>query len=92
MGEVVSIEEYRRARAGRGAASSGGSADDATVTRLEQAVRALESALEGAVGMGDLDEPVVRRELLAVNGAVAVGRYALAAERTERLLTRLRRH
>jgi hypothetical protein len=90
MGEVVSIEEYRRARAGRGAVASAAGGDDAAVTRLEQAVRALESALEGAVGAGDLDEPAVRRELLAVSGAVAVGRYVLAAERTERLITRLR--
>lgn len=88
----MSIEGYLLARAGRGAVASAGGGDDATVSRLERAVRALESALEGAVGIGDLDEPVVRRELLAVNGAVAVGRYALAAERTERLVTRLRRH
>ncbi len=91
MGEVVSIEAYRRARAGRGAVASRPGGDDAAVTRLEQAVRALESTLDEAVGTGDLDEPAVRRELLAVSGAVAVGRYALATERTERLITRLRR-
>ena len=40
--------------------------------------------------MTDVDEPDVRRELVAVNGAVAVGRYGVAAARAERLIARLR--
>ena len=82
MGEVVSFERFRRARA---------LASEATppidpVERLSAAVRRLETTLRE---VRDLDEPNLRRELVALNGAVAVGRYRMAADRTERLVERL---
>ena len=90
MGEVVSLESFRRARAQRGAA--GTSVPDpgglvGTVERLALAVRALEDALTGSEAY---DEGEVRSELVALNGAVALGRYGFAASRTERLVERLR--
>ena len=89
MGEIVSIEAYRRARNCR-PGNATARVEDALVERLEHAVRRLEAALEEVMDAGEVDEPVLRRELLAVSGAVAGGRYALAADRTERLIARLR--
>lgn len=83
VGEVVSLAEYRRART---AGPERGLSFD-PIERLSAAVRRLESAL-GEVE--HVDEPDVRRELVAVNGAVAVGRYGVAAARAERLIARLR--
>jgi hypothetical protein len=83
MGEVVSLESHRRARAARLAPEHG------VVDRLAHAVERLETALGEVMAAGGADEPVIRRELLAVNGAVDGGRYALAADRTERLIALL---
>jgi hypothetical protein len=90
MGEVVSLDAYRRAREVRLAGVSTVGGDDGAVERLEHAIRRLEAALQVVIGTGSLDEPEFRREILAVSGAVAAGRYARAAERTERLTGRLR--
>ena len=85
MGEVVSLESYRRARQPRPVQG----ARSAPVERLAEAVERLESALRGLAAQG-YDELELRRELIALNGAVGLGRYAFAAERTERLVERLR--
>ncbi|HEY7283669.1 MAG TPA: hypothetical protein VID47_18985 [Actinomycetota bacterium] len=82
MGEVVSLADFRRTRA----AGPGPAPPRAPLERLALAVRRLESAL-GEVS--PFDEPELRRELVAVNGAVALGRYSTAASRTERLVARL---
>ena len=86
MGQVVSLESFRRARAQRGAAGSG-LRSHGSVERLVQAVHALETALDESAAY---DEREVRRELVTLNGAVALGRYGFAATRTERLVERLR--
>jgi len=83
MGEVVSLAEFRRARA---AVAEPEVAFD-PIERLSAVVRRLESALGE---MQEDDEPDVRRELVAVNGAVALRRYGAAAARAERLIARLR--
>jgi hypothetical protein len=85
MGEIVSIEEFRRARA---AIRPDPRPAFDPIERLSVAVGRLETALGEADGF---DEPDVRRELAAVHGAVASGRYRFAAERTERLIERLGR-
>jgi hypothetical protein len=86
MGEVVSLEAFRRIRA---------SAPDpapprAPIERLALAVAHLESAVDEVMESGTCDEPALRHELIAVKGAVALGRYSTAAVRTERLVARLR--
>ncbi|HXJ66715.1 MAG TPA: hypothetical protein VNN79_23400 [Actinomycetota bacterium] len=83
MGEVVSMAEFRRTRA----AGAEREAAFGPIERLSAAVRRLETALGETE---HFDDPDVRRELLAVNGAVAVGRYGAAAARAERLIQRLR--
>jgi hypothetical protein len=88
MGEVLSLEAYRRARRASVASASAAGGDDAAVDRLERAILALELTMDEITG--ELEDPVVRQELLAVSAAVAVGRYALAAERTEGIIARLR--
>ena len=80
MGEVVSLAEFRRTR------DTGQGTSFDPIERLSAAVRRLEVVLGEA---DDYDEPGVRRELVAVNGAVAVGRYGAAASRAERLIARL---
>ena len=85
MGEVVSIDAFRRARASAPEPES-----RAPVERLALAVTHLESALDEVMKSGRFDEPALRLELKAVKGAVALGRYSTAAVRTERLVARLR--
>ena len=86
MGEVVSIDAFRRARTPRVGASS----PHAPIDRLAIAVHRLESVIGDVMDGGSVDEPALCRELVAVNGAVALGRYSTAALRTERLVARLR--
>ena len=85
MGQVISLEDYRQARAPRPADAARASVVD-TVERLADAVTALETALGATEEYDDLE---VRRELVAVSGAVGLGRYGFAAARTERLVQRL---
>ena len=88
MGEVVSLEDFRRSRVG--ARTQVGPARALhPIDRLSTAVRRLEQALGDAAGAEGFDEPGLRRELVAVNGAVSLGRYGFAAARTERLVERL---
>jgi hypothetical protein len=86
MGEVVFLDAFRRARASGPAPD----APRAPLERLALAVTILESAIDEVVEGGAFDEPALRRELVAVKGAVALGRYSTAAFRTERLVARLR--
>lgn len=86
MGEVVSLDAFRRARA----SAPGPAPPRAPIERLALAVAHLESAIDEVMETGSLDEPALRLELVAVNGAVALGRYSTAAVRTERLVARLR--
>jgi hypothetical protein len=86
MGEVVSLESHRRARAARLLPPSA----EGAVERLSDAVERLETALSEADGASEQAE--IRRELVALHEAVRAGRYSLAADRTERLIERLRRH
>jgi hypothetical protein len=86
MGEIVSLDEHRRARALRAEQAP----PRAPIDRLARAVLMLETALTVAMDAEEYDEPSIRRELVAVHGAVAVGRYRMAADRTERLIERLR--
>jgi hypothetical protein len=79
----VSLAKFRRSRTSQDVRAFD------PIERLSTAVRRLEAALWESENP---DEPDVRRELAAVNGAVALGRYGAAALRTERLVTRLRDH
>src|SRR3954463_8220049 len=96
MGDVVDLEHHRRARELRmapGVSDGVGRRGPAgaPVERLARAVRVLDTVLTEAMQAEGLDESDIRRELLALTGAVAVGRYGMAAARTERLVDRLRR-
>lgn len=99
MGQLVSIEQYRRARELRAEPGLPAVPDAAgtrrvtgePVERLARAVRVLDLVLTEAMETEGMDETDIRRELVALNGAVAVGRYGMAAARTERLVDRLRR-
>ncbi len=87
MGDVVSLDAFRRARASK----PGPVQPPCTpIERLALAVTHLEGVMEEVMETGGFDEPALRRELVAVRGAVALGRYSTAAVRTERLIADLR--
>jgi hypothetical protein len=77
MGTVVSIEDWRRERA-----------DHDPTERLDRAVVALDDVLQG-LPPRRLSDPDIERDLLAITGAVSVGRLEDAILRAERLVDRL---
>src|SRR3954453_20815817 len=96
MGDVVDLGHHRRARElrmvpGVSDGVGGRRLAGAPVERLARAVRVLDTVLTGALQAAGLDESDIRRELVALAGAVAVSRYGMATARTERLVDRLRR-
>jgi hypothetical protein len=82
MGRVISIDGWLEAHERSRSESA-----DADVARLERAVARLEPLLARA---GRARAAVdLETELLAVSGAVSLGRYQEAARRAERLADRL---
>jgi hypothetical protein len=82
MGRVISIDGWLGAHS-RGRPQ----ADDVDVARLERAVARLEPLL--APSRRPRAGVDLETELLAVSGAVSLGRYDDAAQRAERLADRL---
>jgi len=81
MGIVIDLEEHRRARR---------PAEPGPVERLDAAVSELERLL-AAVERHPAGKHLAESELLAITGALSIGRLEEAVERAERLCTRLRK-
>jgi hypothetical protein len=105
MGHVVSIEGWRRTREAVSAGDADGAAtevidvvgqadpcDDADIDRLERAVGRLDSLVAGTAGGGGRSQADLETELLAIKGALSLGRYRDATARAEELAERLGRH
>ena len=80
MGTVIDLTAFREARDARER-----DADDASVSRLDRAMR----ELEGRVGDGGALHARHETDLLAISGALALGMFEEAAERIERLAVRV---
>ncbi len=78
MGTVIDLTAFRDAR-------EHAEGDDPSVSRLDRAMRRLESR----VGSGAALHPRHETDLLAISGALALGMYEEAAERIERLAVRV---
>jgi len=85
MGTVIRIDEWRAGRKGFRPPV----AHDASMERLEAAVRRLDSLTEKVLGRGERLDPPTETALLAIVGEVSMGLVDEAASRAEQLADRL---
>lgn len=93
MGEVVDLRKWREGlredRQGGWRRAHEGSVTHEAVSRLEQAVHRLDPAVSRVTTADGTVDPRVETELLAITGAVSLGRTDEASHRAELLADRL---